>query len=473
VRLFLAALTVGAAGIGYVYIQQSDLNSAAAQSTPGSLFDWQLANDPVAVATDDGPVDSGEAPLAVRDSINKARSEITSKLDEFVRVNVVPDPESNAGSIPQDIISRDGVAQTRHTEIDDSVAAEPAPVIPKRNPIDEDEQDIGSVPASEQSESKPGTAKPSINDATLLTKKPDTANAGSGVSSESQTSSSSPRNTTELLPGKISSKDKKVFDSGWTSIGKTTKDLPMHTRQFGREGIRTLVISGLDGQDLIAVRWNDQLAEVLSRKNDLFPANEVQLFRAGNPDGLVKIASANSRGVLINRNFPSRRYQLLPDKTSGPGPVSEAETKVILDILYTFRPRRVIHLMSTSGPSTVFYNRAAKDIAAELRKDHRLETQPLDVELVPGSLEDFSDGTLDAAVLTLQLTGGSDWQQNWNKHLPAVLTAINGRNLAKMQSVSSDVASSREAVRISDPEAMSVPVQKIRRGYEELPPPPR
>ena len=247
----------------------------------------------------------------------------------------------------------------------------------------------------------------------------------------------------------------------------------MHSRRFGRQGTRTLVTAGLDGMDLVGTRWNDELTSVLLRRKDLLQTIEVLVLRAGNPDGLVKKVSTNAHGVLINRNFPSRRYQFLTDDSAGPGPASEAETHVIMQAFYSFRPRRVIHLTSTTGRSTVIYNRAAKDVAEQLQKQFQLTIQPLDVEIAPGSVEDFADGTLDAAVISLKLNAGTGWQKAWEKHLPAVMAAIQGQVTINAGLKDELARSSPEVEGTRIPNADEEPPKKQRRGYEELPPPPR
>ena len=264
--------------------------------------------------------------------------------------------------------------------------------------------------------------------------------------------------------------------SEWKVIGKTTEGRPLHTRRYGNNGPRTLIVAGLDGEDRIAVRWIDHLADEMARRPELFQSSEVLVFRAGNPDGLMKKASENARGVLINRNFPSRRYRPLPDLSSGAGPATEAETRALLDNLYTFHPRRVIHLTATTARTKAYYNRSAREIASELQRAYSLDIEPLDIERYPGSLEDFADGTLEAGVLSIQLNVGNDWQQIWSKHQPTILTAVTGKVLDKQDSkpLPQDelTRSAPEAVRSSLPVSSSEPLRKkTRRGYEELPAP--
>lgn len=488
-RLFLAALTVGAAGIGYVYLHQPSLPAAeshAAADRP--LFDWQSADDTLKAVTSDVISSNGEPPLIVRDTITSTRTEITSVLDEFVRVN----GESPATNPAGDIVTQAGVpgSDVRDEELV-PFASSDAPAAPDGIDIAPEATTAANLIPTPSDPSEPSeevapelsakevrniaVSKPAINEASQIKQTPPSKLEPTSTPRVPEVAAKQPSKT-ELLPGgKMPEKPIVTMDPSWKVIGKSTDGTPIHSRRFGRQGTRTLVIAGIDGQDLTATRWNDELAETLSRRTDLLQTNEILVLRAGNPDGLIKRTTTNVNGVLINRNFPSRRYQFLQDKSAGSGPASEAETKVILEVLYTFRPRRVIHLTSTKDRSTAYYNRASKDLVVELQKQFAITEQPLDVELLAGSLEDFADGTMDAGVISLKLNSSPSWQQSWKKHLPVVLTAINGQNPDKMLAVSEETSKATSdqvgsPVRSTEPET---PPVKRRRGYEELPPPQR
>lgn len=517
-RLFLAVLTVGAAGIAYVHTQQASVPAAEIHvNARRPLFDWQSADDTLKAASTDAARQLEEPPLVVRDTINHARAEVTSVLDEFVRVNgasnTVPAPadiatqpsadtssptpehttpqavanandsdelipfassDSPSSNESSETVPADATVATNQppTDLDPTKELEPASdaVVAKPAPATESNSPVG-----------PTLGKPSISEATMLTKKSSTGADPNRSTREptvavKQPASNTPRTKTELLPGSKAPPKAALVDPEWKLIGRTSRGVPMHSRRYGRQGTRTLIIAGLDGLDVVGTRWNDELSEVLLRRTDLLQNNEILIVRAGNPEGLSSRIATNMNGVMINRNFPSRRYQLMPDRSTGTGPGSEAETKAIMDVLYSFRPRRVIHLSSISGRSTVLYNRAARDLGDELEKQFKLHVQPLDVEQVPGSLEDFADGTLDAAVISLKLSSSPDWQSAWKKHVGAVITAINGQNPEKLVSVSTEQAAlSLEPTGSPIPniEEEPAPEPKRRRGYEELPPPPR
>ena len=150
----------------------------------------------------------------------------------------------------------------------------------------------------------------------------------------------------------------------------------------------------------------------------------------------------------------------------------------MLDNLYTFHPRRVIHLTATTARTKAAYNRSAREIAGELQRAYSFDVHPLDIEQFPGSLEDFADGTLEAGVLSIQLNVGNDWQQIWSKHQPAILSAVTGKVLDKQDSkqqpqdelTRAAPAANRSSIPVSNSEPLG---KKSGRGYEELPAPPK
>jgi hypothetical protein len=269
----------------------------------------------------------------------------------------------------------------------------------------------------------------------------------------------------------VSNRVTKYVTAEWKIVGMSTEVRPMHTMHLGDSGTRTLVIAGLNGEDRTGVHWLELLSDELRRRPELLQNDEVVFFRAGNPDGLMRNMANNARGISLNRNFPSRRYRPMPDMPAFAVPASEVETRIILETLYSFRPRRVIHLGSTTGRPQVLYNRSAKNIADDFERSTKLTVQLFDSEQYPGSVEDFADGTLDAAVLSMRLSIEDDWKKAWSKVQTHVLSAIVGQP--------SDPAG-QGADQPQDPDRVLIPTAKMetsvrnprRRGYEELPPPP-
>ncbi len=480
-RFLLAAITLGAAGAGFTYLNQSTASSSPTERTAlRPLFNWDHDDRESAGGE---PSSVGEPPSTVRDAVKRVQAQSDSILDDFVRDHgfsdlTLDDALARVRDAARSSLDQSGVPSSNEltgTTTPGSPSPPDSSSSPKKSASDEL---AGANPDVFPTEAAPepkrsNTPGASVHEATIVRSGqpppavPDPEIAQ--VAAKEETAAKAPTQAVEK---------KAAATSEWKVIGKTTEGRPLHTRRFGNNGPRTLIVAGLDGEDRIAVRWIDQLADELARRPELTQSCEVLVFRAGNPDGLMQKMSENARGVLINRNFPSRRYRPLPDLSSGAGPATEAETRAVLDNLYTFHPRRVIHLTATTARTKAHYNRPAREIAAEMQRAYNLDIQPLDIEQYPGSLEDFADGTLEAGVLSIQLNVGNDWQQIWSKHQPTILTAATGRALDKLEAHPQP----QDELTRAAPEAVRSPIpistdeslrKKSRSGYEELPPPPQ
>ena len=468
-RFLFAAITLGAAGVGFSYLNQPTASSSPSERTAlRPLFDWDRG-DRESVA--------GTASSTVRDAVKRVQAQSDSILDEFVRDHGLTDhTPDDASARVRDAVrsSLDRADLVSNAEIKRSTSSSNVSARDElaRANADLPELDVSEMEAAAEPP-RSNTPGASVHEATIVR-----SDNRQHVASDAEIAQVAAKEDAVAKVQTQAAEKKVDSTTEWKVIGKTTEGRPLHTRRYGNNGPRTLIVAGLDGEDRIAVRWIDQLADELARRPELFQSNEVLVFRAGNPDGLVKKVSENARGVLINRNFPSRRYRPLPDMSSGAGPATEAETRALLDNLYTFHPRRVIHLTATTARTKASYNRSAREIAGELQRAYSLDIQPLDIEQYPGSLEDFADGTLEAGVLSIQLNVGNDWQQVWSKHQPTILTAVTGRVLdkrdTKQQPQDELTRSAPAATRSSIPVSNNEPLgKKAARGYEELPAPPK
>ena len=463
-RFLLAAITLGAASVGFTYLNPPVASSSPTERTAlRPLFFDRDQSDRESVA--------GTPASIVRDAVKRVQAQSDSILDNFVRDHGVTDQTLGDSLTPVRDAARSSLDQAGVSSSEEIVSSPSSPQQAARDELARANPDVSPTETTAEPK-RSNTPGASVHEATIVR-----SDKRQQVASDAEIAQVAAKEEA-VAKAQTQAVEKKVTSlSEWKVIGKTTEGRPLHTRRFGNNGPRTLIVAGLDGEDRIAVRWIDLLADELARRPELFQSNEVLVFRAGNPDGLMKKVSENARGVLINRNFPSRRYRPLPDLSSGAGPATEAETRALLDNLYTFHPRRVIHLTATTARTKASYNRSAREIAGELQRAYSLDIQPLDIEQYPGSLEDFADGTLEAGVLSIQLNVGNDWQQIWSKHQPTILTAVTGRVLdkqdAKSQPQDELTRSAPAATRSSIPVSNSEPLRKKRSGYEELPAPPK
>ena len=494
----MTILTLGTASAGYVYLQQTPAAGEPYKSTATARpsFDWKLASI----------TNCGTNRLPVKDFVNRIHEQTRSVLDDFanqhgghsdapvddafqrlrqVTQSVVTSTSNSPNSSLRDVASNPKPPRVPAPNLDElqRTAFDPAAVEEPQlnqaiggdasgrsvNQRDETRESFRKT-ATVLAQSSDQISKPNqTQDPASLVKTDDPAVLAQSAIKDSNPVTTEPLKRTAAKT--TSNRNPKYVAAEWKVVGKTTEGRPMHSMHLGDTGTRTLVIAGLNGDDRTGVRWLELLSEELRRRPELLTNNEVVFFRAGNPDGLTRNVRNNARGVPLNRNFPSRRYRPTPDMPGFAVPAGEVETRVMLDTLYSFRPRRVIHLSAISGRSQVLYNRAAKKIASEFERSTKLSTQLFDSEQFPGSLEDFADGTLEAAVLSMRLSAENDWQKAWTKIQLQVLSAVVGQSVESTGN-GADQQQNPDWTPIPPAKEESVRRNTVRKGYEELPAPP-
>jgi protein MpaA len=250
-------------------------------------------------------------------------------------------------------------------------------------------------------------------------------------------------------------------------------------RRLGEGPFRTVIVTGLDGRDRTAVQWADDLADALEQRPDLLQQQEFVIIRAANPDGLAARTRENVHGVVLNRNFPTRSYRI--GDLAGVGPASEPETRALLQTLYDVRPQRVVHIFSTTGATAAYVNSPAAEVADRLKRRHGIPVERLDFDRLPGSLEEFADTTWSSGVVRLHVRGVPD-EEISRTVVPLLITAVSVKD--RPGTVAPVSTPRREPSRWQTaPNSSPLPTAPgahgtrrnrppIRRGYEELPPPP-
>lgn len=85
-----------------------------------------------------------------------------------------------------------------------------------------------------------------------------------------------------------------------------------------------------------------------------------------NPDGLQKGTRTNANGVDLNRNFPTKNWELTERNEffGGESPASEIETRFIIDVIEKYQPKEIVTLHAPF--KIVNYDGNAKDLAEKI-----------------------------------------------------------------------------------------------------------
>jgi protein MpaA len=247
-----------------------------------------------------------------------------------------------------------------------------------------------------------------------------------------------------------------------------------------------MLIGSLHGNEPLAVTLIERLAEDARDHSDRWNGRTVLFVRTPNPDGMARGTRANSRGVDLNRNFPTRNFRANRQHRTGPRPGSEVETTAILRLLYAFRPARVVHVKSTTDETGwVLYSHSCGTVVRKFSGPAGLRLQQLPPGAIPGSLESYVTDVLATEQITIAVPAATDADAAWQEYGDVLLTAVGAtgpshRNeqapappvAENQRSTARDLAANKNRETTGgEPETEDIPVPA--KGYFELPPPPQ
>jgi hypothetical protein len=209
----------------------------------------------------------------------------------------------------------------------------------------------------------------------------------------------------------------------WEAIGRSAGGRPIEACRIGAGSRHLLVIGSLYGNEPGAVRFIELLRDQMASSPAAHSNWSVILVRTANPDGLIDATQTNARGVLLNRNFPSKNFAALRNRETGSAAASESETQLVLGLFDDFRPDRVVHVRSGNSerPLVLANVRAAQPLK------QRLEAGSIAGGLVEsfkvGSIEEYTSTQTSAELLIVWLPGGTE---EWRNEVAALEKAIIG-----------------------------------------------
>lgn len=133
-------------------------------------------------------------------------------------------------------------------------------------------------------------------------------------------------------------------------IGRSSRGAPIHVTAFGtsRASPKVLVAGCIHGTECAGIVVTERIVEGC-------PPTHADVWLAPNlnPDGRRLHTRLNGRGVDLNRNFPAGWRPLgvrWDPQYSGPGPLSEPETRAAQDLIRWLRPAVTIWYHQGEGP---------------------------------------------------------------------------------------------------------------------------
>jgi protein MpaA len=152
----------------------------------------------------------------------------------------------------------------------------------------------------------------------------------------------------------VERRDRGVIRHPSTVYGTSIDGLPLTVFLPASGAAELLLLAAIHGDE-------SETTVAVSEALRCLPAGELQaaVILCGNPDGMLRGTRGNTRGVDLNRNFPTSNWRPDPvfyksrandarDIALSPGaePASEPETRALIALLDRLQPRAVVSLHS-------------------------------------------------------------------------------------------------------------------------------
>lgn len=134
-----------------------------------------------------------------------------------------------------------------------------------------------------------------------------------------------------------------------TTYGTSVQGRALNAYVFGSSGPVTMYVGAIHGNESSSNGLMRAWINELEKHPDRLEAKRVVVVPSINPDGIAAGSRTNSRGVNLNRNFPTDNWEKDIDDTDGKHkngggkkPLSEPEAKALATLTQQYRPRLLL-----------------------------------------------------------------------------------------------------------------------------------
>ena len=222
------------------------------------------------------------------------------------------------------------------------------------------------------------------------------------------------------LPGPSKQDVQKLALPASKPIGMSVQGRPIWCRAIGSGSRRVLFIGGIHGDETEGTVATAQLPLTFLRSPGLGRQVTLHIVQDMNPDGRYAGVRTNSRGVDLNRDFPSS------NRRKGRG-LSEPESRAVHDLILSLQPDLVIVAHSWRKRYFINYDGPGKHLAQAFSRHSGFPVVPSsNISATPGSLGSWCGWDLGIPILTIEWQRGTPPEQAWASTQKALLAVIRG-----------------------------------------------
>jgi murein peptide amidase A len=206
-----------------------------------------------------------------------------------------------------------------------------------------------------------------------------------------------------------------------TVVGRSVENRPIDLFEMGSGDEVILIIASIHGNEKAGTPLVRQLMRFLLQNPVLLDIKKVLVIPVSNPDGFYRHSRFNANGVDLNRNFPASNR--VRNVVFGLEPMSEPETRAIIQVIDQFAPDRIITLHQPLH--CIDYDGPALQLAEYLTRYGNLPLRRLGAK--PGSLGSYAGEDLSIPTVTVELPASVEYmsvRELWERFGDLLLSAI-------------------------------------------------
>lgn len=207
-----------------------------------------------------------------------------------------------------------------------------------------------------------------------------------------------------------------------TVAGKSYEGRPIECLVHGEGADVLMVIATIHGNEAAGTPLVEKFTQWLNQHPAELEGRQVVIVPVANPDGFAADKRFNVRGVDLNRNFPAGNWQEEKVNLHGDTPLSEPESRVLMQLVCRYFPDRVVSIHQPIN--CIDYDGPGEKLAEAMAAECALPVKKLGGR--PGSFGSFVGETLGKPIITLELPkdAGMNADKLWNEYGKALIAAL-------------------------------------------------